>query len=227
MIEKYFNISKDEAKIYGFLNKVGSDDLVIFLHGLGDDCHAHHIYNCSKYLNENGIDTYRYNLFSGRENGRRSDKTRLIDLEDDFNAVVRFHRKRYSNVYVIGHSLGGSIAILGNNELVDKLLLWEPSLNPKKRFKQKIEEKETHYLLNWGTMIALDKTFVKELSTLSERIVEDINTSVGFVFAERSKIFREWQPLLDEYHVVENASHRFDERKAEEELIDVSHDMLL
>ena len=129
-MEKLFQISTDDDHIiYGTLNsKNESNSLIIFVHGFTGSQNEHIHFNGSKFFNEHGFDTFRFDLYSGEEKGRLLEETSLEIHSKDVNAVISIFENEYKNIFLIGHSLGGPVIGLSNLDTITSICLWDPSI---------------------------------------------------------------------------------------------------
>ncbi len=92
-------------------SKVSSDKIAIVIHGLEGSSNSNYVKAMVKILNQNNMDAVAMNLrgCSGEPNrlygSYHSGKT--DDLQSVFNAIS----KSYKEIYIIGYSLGGNIAL--------------------------------------------------------------------------------------------------------------------
>lgn len=102
---------------------VGSDTLVLLIHGLEGSAESKYMVSASNQLNEEGYDTVCFNLrgCSGEDNllltTYHSGKTEDVDF------VLKYLTNNYSykNIVIIGYSLGGNLTLKYLGEYQDRL----------------------------------------------------------------------------------------------------------
>ena len=104
-------------------SKVGSDRLVILIHGLEGSSESKYILSATTELNKAGFDTVSFNLrgCSGEDNlllsTYHSGKTE--DLE--FVVSYLFENYTYHNLMIVGYSLGGNLTLKYLGEYVESV----------------------------------------------------------------------------------------------------------
>src|SRR3989304_3753719 len=115
----------DKHIIYGTLRpaKRKSSTLLIFVHGLAGHQDEHIFYNGARYFSEKGINTFRFDLYTGEKGGRILTKCGISTHAKDLDTVVKHFRKKFKEIFVAGHSLGGLTIQASNTDLVDGVIL--------------------------------------------------------------------------------------------------------
>ena len=140
-------------------NKIG----VMMLHGFTSSIHTHIWYNAANSWPAKSFDTWRVPLYPGGKNQRRMRTIRWKQNMDDIKKVLAAMQKIYKKVFIIGHSMGGNMAVYAANPKVAGIVLWDPAYNDRIT---NIAGKELHkdyYTLDWGVMILTPKTYGHEL----------------------------------------------------------------
>src|ERR1700722_5022683 len=100
-----------KINIIGILNsKKKSDKLVIFCHGLTGSMYESKSMQGVKLFTSKGYDTFRIDFYgdawqSGRTLLHSTISTHVLDL----NTVLDHFKNKYKKIYLVGHSLGGSV----------------------------------------------------------------------------------------------------------------------
>ena len=161
-------------------NKKGSDRLLIMLHGFKADYRGNNIFT---YLSEHiEADSYLYDAYSCGEREDRLENYNLFALQDELDQIIESFDLNYKKIYLLGHSLGGRLAVNAKSEKINGLILINPALG-------KYYE-EPHFF-----------------SEQYERIIKEINES-GHAFFEKEQerilISRSFMDSLAFYRKQEN-----------------------
>lgn len=159
--------TSDGKQIYGVLHgsAESTQSVAILVHGLTGfmDEHLHLV--TARYLVSQGIAAIRFNQYTDDSGGRRFHETTLHLHIEDTRDVVTFARKLgFERVALIGHSLGGPISILACNELVQGLVLWDPTGAPSERIRdwETRDSSGTFSYLDWGMRIILGQGWIQD-----------------------------------------------------------------
>ena len=189
-MEKVIKIkTSDKCVIYGMLNwKRKTNSLIIFFHGLSAYIDDEPFFNASRYFPNNGFATARISLYSYEKNARKLKTAMIKDHTNDIAAVVNYFKKKFSKIYLIGHSLGGpSILLLNFNEVkVEGIVLWDPS-NADSKIEETLTVKKEITYTNWGIQIILNHEMIQEWIELRKNI---FNIAKKIVFRETLKFLR-------------------------------------
>lgn len=129
MERQFYLKTSDERRIFCVHNtcKKSNQTVAVLVHGLTGDPFSHTFYTAARTFPHQGVDVFRFALY-WYENGCRTLKdctldTHVVDLE----RVLKYVRKKYKTVYVVGHSLGSPTILGACIELYDGVVLWDPS----------------------------------------------------------------------------------------------------
>ena len=218
--------------VYGVLNTPSrkKDKVIVFVHGLTGHKNEHQFYNAAGFFTKRGFATLRFDLYSGEKKGRTLSAATLTDHYNDLNSIIEFAKKKYKKVYLVGHSLGGPTIAGANNKEAEAVVLWDPSLNLRKKFSKGKElrwNKKLHkYMLKWGTEYILSREMVIQWDeeTKSSIMLEKIKKPTKIICAGKGKLWKEWKKHIKKIQaphqlvVIKNAGHCFDEVNTEERL---------
>ncbi|MFY0604305.1 MAG: alpha/beta fold hydrolase [Flavobacteriaceae bacterium] len=102
---------------------VGSDTLVLLIHGLEGSSESKYMISASNEFNENGFDTVCFNLrgCSGEDNLLLS--TYHSGKTEDVDFIVNYllHHYTYKKLIIVGYSLGGNLTLKYMGEYADKI----------------------------------------------------------------------------------------------------------
>ena len=101
--------------------------LVIIMHGLIGDAKALLPYLGSRFLHQAGYSTLCLYMYDFEDQYRNVFDCSLDNFISDYEAIVDYYRdKGVSDIYAVGHSLGG-LTILAACADIDAAVLWDPS----------------------------------------------------------------------------------------------------
>ncbi len=216
-------------RIYGVLDALPrSSKLIIFVHGLTGHKNEHHFYNAAKFFNQKGFDTFRFDLYSGEAKGRRLERCSIITHSLDVGAVIRYFAKKYKNIYLVGHSLGGPSILGADLSGVKKIVLWDPSCSSDEESQESwcvYDKKIGAYRVDWGVTYLMSKEMVDDWRNLdSEKWYKNCIVPLKVVAAGKGFLKKEWKKLIHgfsakhELVVISGAGHCFDEGDTEQSL---------
>lgn len=220
-------ITKDDHLIPGTLDSVGSDKLVILVHGLTGNQHEHQYFNAVPFFNDNGFDVFRFDFYTKMTGVRKlvdsSIQTHISDLE----TVLEHFEGQYESMFLVGHSIGASIVALCDHSRMNKIVLWDPSTgfdSPASKGGKFIKELGV-YLFDLQMQILLGKDFVNEWQKMTVlQQIENIVRPKKVIFAGAYNKLDSWGPYMDRFSVdiewvsVPGATHRFIEEGALDDL---------
>lgn len=227
----------DNHLIYGTLS--GSDKpkdkLVIFVHGFTGFCNEHIFYNGAKFLKNNNIANFRFDLYNWQDKARSFLDCDIQTHVDDLKTVFNYFKDEYQKIYLIGHSLGG-IVVLESKLPAAGIILWDSSHSGSKILDEEYEyiSSKQIYLLNWGIVYAIgkkmydDKKFYsdpKELISWIRCPIKIICAGDG-VLVEGGEEYYKLAKEPKEFSLIEGADHTFDEGDTEDELFQQTLDFV-
>ena len=111
-------------------NNVDGNDWVIFAHGFsGHRMGPHYLYvKISRALEKRGVSSLRFDFSgSGESDGRFSEMT-VATMRDDLLSAVNLVKQKFSpgRLIILGHSLGGTVAVFCAGNKIDGLILLSP-----------------------------------------------------------------------------------------------------
>lgn len=229
-MEKNIKIKiSNKLSIYGTLNKSArkSSKIIIFVHGFTGHINEHFLYNGARFFTENGFDTFRFSLYSFESDSRKLVNCTISEHIDDLNTVIEYFREKYSEIYGIGHSLGGYIVAHAKSENLNGAVLWEPSQEAKDMCKGLKYNKELGvYIENSNVDILVGKNFVESANTLSpiKKALSEFKKPIKIIGAELAgaklakDIYFAYANKPKALHTIKGSGHTFDEGDSEKEL---------
>jgi len=233
-MEKELKIKTPDKKIiYGSLVCSGkkSDKLVIFVHGFTGHKDEHIFFNAAKFFMEKGFDTFRFNLYAGGKGSRNFGNTKISLHGRDINTIVKYFRKKYKKIYVIGHSYGGTSLLFTDTNLIDGYVFWDASYVSAKDTKGglKYNKKINAYITDWGLDIIVGKDYINELKNFPDcgELIKNIKKPVLFITANKggskNGIAYFKKANMPKKLVKINTDHNFNTLKAEKILLEETY----
>jgi pimeloyl-ACP methyl ester carboxylesterase len=214
----------DKHAIYGTLNAAQGkqDRLIIFVHGLTGHQNEHIFYNAARFFPMHGYATFRFDLYSCDDKGRRFSDASLTTHAADLETVVKHYARRYKRIYAVGHSLGGPTILLAHHDGIDGIVLWDPSAEQTKKFMPQwcqYDPRIGQYMMHWATDIIMSKRMHDELESMQcmPTLAAQAQVPTYVILAGKSVLKRDWKSTKEKV-IIPSASHGFDEEGAEEQL---------
>lgn len=231
-MEKEVKIKARDSKIIkGTLgvSKKKANKLVILVHGFKGHKDSHLTFNGAKFFTTKGLDTFRFNLYgSKKEKGRHFNDTKISIHGQDITDVVRYFRKKYKQIYLVGHSYGGTSLLFADQSLVDGFVFWDASYIDEADSKDGIEYNKNldAYVVDFEVSDAIvGKPFIEELKNFPDcgELIKKIHKSVLFVTAGKGnpKAGKKYFALANQPKklvTIKTADHNFNQWHNEEEL---------
>lgn len=229
-MEKEIKIKTSDNKfIHGmFVSSIRkkSDALIIFVHGFTGHQNEHIFFNGARFFAGKGFDTFRFNLYAGESKNIRHFQDTKISLHGkDITTTVKHFRKKYKNIYVVGHSYGGTSLLFADQLIIDGFIFWDASyIDSKDSTKNmKFNKNINAYTLDWGITIIVGNKFVEELKYFPDcgKLIKNIHKPVLFIGAGKgnltaSKKYYNKANSPKKLINIKNADHNFDKLQDEE-----------
>lgn len=203
--------------------------LVIFVHGLFGHQNDHMFFNGAHVLAKSGVDTYRFDFYSGRKSARTFNDAPASFQVADLASVVKHFNKKYSDITIVAHSMGAYVALLWNathKNSVKRFVLLDPSWEPKQIFGGlPFSKKLDTYILKDRTDTIVQKSIVEEARELPDikELVQKITAPLLIIAAQKGarKIAEESYfndaSCLKKFVLLET-DHNFNDKEAETKL---------
>jgi len=132
MAEREFTISlPDGKKMYVIENKKDANRrAVIHVHGLTGWNYDYAATRMALTFPAEGYDVFRPNLYDWKDGARSLTDCAIAIHAADVMALVNDLRTRYDAIFLTGHSYGGPVLMLLDQNAVDGISLWDASLVP-------------------------------------------------------------------------------------------------
>ena len=222
--------TSNNQNIYGRLRGSLNKTVIVFVHGLGGLMDQHIYYNGARFFEENGISSFRFNLYGWEKDARKLTECTLKTHSYDLDRVITYFRKGSAKkIIVVGHSFGGPTILLSKNKDFDVIVLWDPSYGYPYSF-EKVEYVKAlnMYKATWNFEALISKEMLQEAKTLKDREdkvmskiaipIKIINGEDSFLAWAGEKYFK-LANKPKERVVIKGAGHTFDEDGVEEKLL--------
>lgn len=221
----------DNKTIFGTFtqSEKPSTKLVIFVHGLFGHQNDHIFFNGSHALMKSGVDSYRFDFYSGRKGARTFNDSTASVQAADLAGIVKHFSKKYSDITIVAHSMGAYVALLWNaahKNSVKRFVLLDPSWEPRRIFSGlHFSKKLNAFILKDRTDTIIQKSIVEEAEKLPDikELVQKTTVPLLIIAAEKGakKIAKESYfdnaSYLKKFVVLET-DHNFNDTEAEAKL---------
>ncbi len=227
----------DGHLIYGILNvpKRQSARLIVFVNGLTGHKNEHIFYNAARFFSRHGLNTFRFDLYTGEKGGRLLSSCSVRTHAADLDTVLRHFRKKFNNISVVGHSLGGPTILCANTRLMDSIVLWDSSdmaslddVTDGQERKLRYNKSLHAYIFDWGTEFVMSKKMAREFGSLNPvNLVRNIHKPLKVIYAEKGNVsagknYFKMANSPKDLVMIKRAGHTFDEEGTEERLFQES-----
>ena len=232
LLENTLTLTEDRDLYYRHTEpNTKTDKVIIVIHGLVSSSSEALYYNSSLYLCDKNFATIVPSLYEWRDTARSLDETCLDVHKEDIKKLVSYLSKKYESIYVVGHSIGGVVALLlaienfSNN--IKAISLWEPtSFNYLRAIKDRMifNKATSNYIYTGGAIpIQFSRKYADSIVNAEKTIrfnISKIDIPVQIIVAGDGVLLdgcSEYFSMLDTYHkdlkVVTGATHFFNEHK--------------
>ncbi len=225
-MEKELTISIPKTKYKIYAKQYGNLDrpVVIFIHGLTGHMDEHLFFNGARYFHQQGITSFRFNLYGSEEDARNLTDCTLQTHAHDLNIVIDYiQEKKPNKLFAIGHSYGGPTILLANHQELDAVVFWDASYNSRLEDSKQLTKTNWRYL-DWGVWPLIGDDMYKEAQTFNQKkLFKDFNTPIKVITAGKS-YYEDRKKNYDlankpkAYYQVKDAGHTFTEEDKAEEL---------
>ena len=214
--------------IYGILRGALENPLVIFVHGFTGHKNEHQFFNGARFFEKNGFSTFRFDLYSWKDDARKLEECTLSLHGQDLDTVVDyFKNKGVKKIFVVGHSFGGVTVLLSKKKDFDAVVLWEPSDNPAEVTSARyVKELDKYYINSEASYgFTIGKQMYEEDKNLKPfELIAELDIPVKIVLGGAGSLIKGGKEYLQAAKepkaltIIPNATHCFDESGTEEKL---------
>lgn len=233
MIERDVKIkTKGGHIIYGVLSDKGEEPskaLVVFVHGLASSMHEHKYYNAARLFAKNGVATFRFNLYDSSAGGRNILDCDLATHASDVDTVLKHFRKRYNEIFLVGHSLGALVIMLADMSLVSGVIFWDGTHREsthsfmKKAFSVTSKDADA-FIVNWGATYLIPKVLIEGDLPSSRDMIRRVTVPLKLIYAGKGILVKGAKDYYTnanepkELVFIKGADHNFDKGETAAEL---------
>lgn len=227
--------------IYGLLREVEgvpNAPLVVLVHGFTGHRNEPLHYNGSRFLEQAGFATYRFNQYGSEADARKllecTVETHVADLD-----LVIGHFRRLSDrpISVIGHSLGGLTIMASKERDFDAVVLWDPTLPERGNFAERPDsyawvEPLGVWLVKDGISVLVSDEMGASWQAVPPGAITGLECPVKLVAAGDHTLVEACQRYYEAANeprslsVVEGADHEFLNRETQQQLFHETVDWL-
>lgn len=228
-------------KLVGDFYKADSDKCIILCHGFTGDRHEWgRMDKTAQSLNKANYNILNFD-FSG--SGESDDDSITVKKEiDDLKSAIKFVKeKEFSNIGLLGLSLGGLVSLKNYTKKIKAMVLWAPVTSKKENYAQKqFNESEIKELEEKGFItkmmkegirkkIIIDKKIIEEREAINQKeLLSKVKVPVLIIHGDKdesvpledSKNATQYLPEDSKLEIIEEADHGFSEQL--DELIELS-----
>ncbi len=135
---------------------------VLCLHGFTSSIREHMLFNAAAKFPGQGFDTWRLPFYPGWK-GRSMRTIRLEQNLTDIRLALGEMHQRYQNVFIMGHSFGGSLGLGAADSKISALILIDPPHREDLRSETSTELHPDFYTLDWGDLLLCPKAYGDEI----------------------------------------------------------------
>ena len=223
----------DKHIIYGTFRPARrkSSALLIFVHGLHGHQNGHIFYNGARYFSERGVNTFRFDLYTGEKGGRVLTKCGISTHAKDLDTVVKHFRKKYKKIFVAGHSLGAPTIFYSDTGKVDGIIFWDGSRPYSWRLKY--IKSINAYLAKSGTEYLVGKKMYEERKNFpAKESLKKINKPIKIIVAGKGQLIQTGKQYFKyankpkEFAIIKGATHNFNEEGTAEKLFQETYSFI-
>ncbi len=211
---------EDRYIIYGTINKPkkDTDKLIIFVHGLLSSQNHPAFIKATNYLKKENYAVLRFDFYSRKEKSRLFSNTTLQEQANDLEKIINNYAKKFKQIHLIAHSLGGIISLLAKTDGVKNIILWEPSIEAKDVFSDLKEKDENHYIFckNIVEKKVIDNiNSIPSLKKLIKKKNEPIKIFVAKNFGDKHGLnlyFKNISENNKKFYIIKGADHNFNKK---------------
>jgi len=154
----------DGKKIAVEINSLEGNEIgILYFHGFTGSINGHNAYNAANTWPKKGYDFWRMNICPGGEGFRDMGNLRFGQSVEDAKRVIATMHRKYKKIFVVGHSLGGTLAVYAADKKLAGIVLWDPPYDLKLEGDWIRDYDKKHYLINYGNLHLITKAYAKEV----------------------------------------------------------------
>jgi len=203
---------------------------VIISHGFAANKDRSRLIKLAETLSKNGFAVLRFD-FSGCGESEDSEITLKNQIDDLKSAINHMRKNGYSNLGLLGESLGGLTSILAYDDEIKTLVLWAPvtksktpSIIQKEELQQEFNERGFIIYQKDGREFKIPKEYLEERKAVNQKeILSKIKSPVLIIHGDKddsvplkqSKEAIHFLPEGSRLEIIKDGNHKFDDKMNE------------
>ena len=207
-----------------------TDSAVIVSHGFAANKDRTRLIKLAKTLSKNGFVILRFDFGGCGESENR--EITVKDQVDDLKSAINYMRENgYSNIGLLGESLGALTSILVYDDEIKTLVLWAPvtksktpSIIQKEELQQELNERGFIIYQKDEKEFKIPKEYFKERQAVNQKeILSKIKSPVLIIHGdkddtvpfEQSKEAMQFLPKESKLEIIREGDHKLDDKMSE------------
>ncbi len=200
---------------------------IIISHGFAANKDRPRLVALAETLSKNGFVALRFDFSGcGESDG---DKITLKNQVDDLRSAINYMRKKgYTNIGLLGESLGALVSILACDNEIKTLVLWAPvtkskvpAMFQKEELRRELNERGFIIYQKDGKRFIVPKEYLEERKSVNQReILSKIRIPVLIIHGnkdnvvplEHSKEAMKFLPENSKLEIIKDANHKLDDK---------------
>jgi alpha-beta hydrolase superfamily lysophospholipase len=220
------------TKLVGMLHlpKEKTNSAVIISHGFAANKDRTRLIKLAETLSKNGFAVLRFDFGGCGESEDR--EITLKNQVDDLKSAINYVRKNgYSNIGLLGESLGGLTSILAYDDEIKTLVLWAPvtksktpSIIQKEELQRELSERGFIIYQKNGRKFRIPKEYLEERHAVNQKaVLSKIKSPVLIIHGdkddtvplEQSKEAVQFLPEDSKLEIIKDGDHKLDDKMSE------------
>lgn len=136
---------------------------VLIIHGFTGNIQEHVFYNAAQSWPKKGLDVWRIALYPGEiENTRKMSQVTWEENLADIRLALKEMENAYEQIFIVGHSMGGTTAVYVSSPRIKAKVLWDPSYYTDSGDVLDPELHPDYFTIDWGHTILVSKKYTQE-----------------------------------------------------------------
>lgn len=193
--------------------------LIIFVHGYACSRDAYTYLNAARLFARKGFDSLRLSLYESQTWARTLTDCTLEDHVSDIDTAIKKYKRRYKNIFLIGHSFAGVILMQKKFSGIRAMSLWDPSYMTS-RWAENFRKVGSCYALDGGIetllsprmrqqMLAHDQSHCRELAQKNITPVQVLHSMMNGTLYKLGESYHTFTAGPSDYHTIAEADHFF------------------
>lgn len=223
----------DGATIYGVLNqgKTPSKRAIFMVHGLTGHMYEYQFKYTADLLAAK-YDVYRFDLYGAEIKARKLLDCTIATHAADLACVVAHFASQYDQIFLAGHSYGGTTIMLANISNITAVSLWDPSFDLTRiagRFAENGQVDSSLRVMDWGVARLISQKMQTEAYqlnheacvALSEKFISPIQVihAGEAMYVRDGYSYHSFCPQQKDYAIIDGASHMLCENDSADRLV--------